>query len=274
MGEGIREAGVKITLRRAGRWLLVGSTVLVLIAVLFVGLVLFPYPLFPHHESFKGFSVNSDRPIPEEFADVARDARNRVAAMELFSPEATYRIFLCRSEKLYAFFCDLTGKEPTSQALVFSVVGTMILSETGIEQMRRRTGGVPPHSRFEGSLSEAIAHEVAHVQVVTELGHRSAQTLPYWMTEGWVEYQANLAETRSDPDYSLPARVSLLLDDAAWGPPYTRIDRRHFRWQILVEYLCQVKDYDFEQLTENAVTEKRAWGELMAWYSEHPGNGL
>ncbi len=62
-------------------------------------------------------------------------------------------------------------------------------------------------------------------------------------------------------------REELLLDDRNWQPPVTSFDRRHFRWHVLVEYLCDVRGLDFAELLDDDVTQDDAWDEMTAWYS-------
>ena len=69
-----------------------------------------PYPLFPHHMEHAGFSVYSDGEISEDFELVLEDARLRVEGMELYRGEATYRIFVCRSQPLFGAINKLAGK--------------------------------------------------------------------------------------------------------------------------------------------------------------------
>ena len=45
------------------------------------------------------------------------------------------------------------------------------------------------------------------------------------------------------------------------------VDRRHFRWHVLVEYLCSVKGLTFTDLKDAGVTEESAESEMMSWYS-------
>ena len=78
---------------------------------------------------------------------------------------------------------------------------------------------------------------------------------------------ANLAVAASDPDYDFARRVEFLLNDDHWQPPVTTFDRRHFRWHILVEYLCTVRGFGIAELLADDVTENVAWSEMMAWYS-------
>lgn len=273
---------MKQTARKLGGWLLRALAVVSVLVILYASVFFFPYPLFPHHAEFAGFSVYSDREIPGDFELVLDDARRRVDAMELYRGATNPRIFVCRSQRLFVFLNKLTGKRHVGQALVISAAGNVFLSETGIESVTRRNGGRPVHSRLQGSWSAAIAHEVAHLLVVSELGFRVARGIPVWKSEGYADYSANLASAKADPDYDFQSRIGHLLDDDSWQHPLGAVDRRHFRWHLLVEYLCAVRGFDFSALVSEDVTERDTWDEMSAWYARRrtllrlprPGAGI
>ena len=258
---------MKITSRRVAKWALWGLALVVVLFGLYLSVFFFPYPLFPHHAEFAGFSVYSDREIPSDFELVVDDARRRVEAMELYPGAKNPRIFVCRSQRLFVFIVKLAGKRHFGQALVISAAGNAFFSEKGIEAIGLRNGGRPVHSRLQGSWSAAIAHEVAHLQMVAIVGVRGGQGLPRWKSEGYADFAANLEAAASDPDYDFAERVEFLLDRDHWQPPVTTFDRDHFRWHLLVEYLCMMEGLTFEDLLDAGVTEEHAWESLMAWYS-------
>ena len=244
-----------------------GFAASVLLFGLYLSVFFFPYPLFSHHVELAGFSVYSDREIPSDFELVAEDARRRVEAMELYRGDGDLRLFLCFSQQKFETLVKLAGKRHAGQALAISLAGNAFFSEQGIEAIGRRNGGRPVHSRLEGSWSAAIAHEVAHDLVFSEVGYREARRIPPWKAEGFADFMANLAPAKSDAEYDFAERVKLLLDDDLWQPPITSFDRRHFRWHLLVEYLCSVKGLTFENLMDAGVTEGSARAEMMSWYS-------
>ena len=243
------------------------------IVVVFIGLYLslffFPYPLFRHHTEHAGFSVYSDREIPDEFHRVLDDARFRVNEMELYRGARDLRIFVCRSQRLFVLLNRLAGKSHAGQALVISVTGNAFFSGQGIEAVGRRNGGRPLYSRLEGSWSAAIAHEVAHDLVVAEVGTKRARGIPVWISEGYADYAANRAAAASGPEYDFAGRVDFLLDDEHWRPPAPTFDRRHFRWHVLVEYLCSERGLTFSELigeqVDERVDEQTVRSLLMSW---------
>jgi hypothetical protein len=258
---------MNVTIRRVGKSFLWGLGAVVVLFGLYLSIFFFPYPLFPHHAEYAGFSVYSDREIPEDFRLVFDEARSRVEAMELYHGANDLRIFVCRSQRLFVFINKLAGKRHVGQALVISVAGNAFFSEAVIESVGRRNGGHPAHSRLEGSWSVAIAHEVAHDLVFSEVGYGKARRIPVWKSEGYADYSANLASAGADPDYDFRNRIGLLLDDDSWQSAMGFIDRRHFRWHVSVEFLCSVKGLTFADLMDEGVTEEIARSEMVAWYS-------
>ena len=258
---------MKIRFRRIAKWALWGLAVVVALVGLYLSVFFLPYPLFPHHLEHAGFSVYSDGEIPGEFELVLEDARRRVEAMELYRGNADLRIFICGSQRFFVAINKLAGHRHAGQALVISVAGNAFFSKTVIEAVGKRLGGRPEHSRLQGSWSAAIAHEIAHDLIFDEVGYRKARQIPVWKSEGYADHQANLAATESNPDYDLWSRIAYLLDDANWRSPATTFDRRHFRWHLLVEYLCSVRGFTFADLMGEGVSEEGARTEMMDWYS-------
>jgi hypothetical protein len=258
---------LKIRIRTIAKWTLWGLAVVIALFALYLSVFFLPYPLFPHHTKHAGFSVYSDREIPKDFDLVLEGAQRRVEAMELYRGAATPRIFVCRSPRLFVFLVKLAGKRYAGQGLGISAAGNVFLSETGIESIGQRNGSRPVHSRLQGSWAAAIAHEVAHELVYAEVGFKRARRIPAWKSEGYADYSANLAAAASDPDYDFRSRIRYLLDDESWRLAVKPFDRRHFRWHVLVEFLCSVKGLTFKNLIDENVTEDQAWDQMMVWYS-------
>ena len=250
----------------AAKWCLRGCAALVVVVGLYLAVFFVPYPLFPHHLEHAGFSVYSDAELPAEFEDVLDDVRRRVDAMELDRGVEPPRVFVCYSQRLFRFFVKLAGKRHAGQGLLISVAGNAFLSAPTVEAVAVRHDGRPRHSRLQGSMAAAIAHEIAHYRVFAELGFRDARQLPVWKSEGYADSQANLAPARSDPDYDLHRRIAFWLDDDVWRTPTGFIDRRHFGWQLLTDYLYQVRNIEFANFIAPSLTEEAVRAEMLGWF--------
>lgn len=257
-------------MRRTGRrlskrlfWLVAG--VLAVMAS-YVLLLAFPTPLFAHAARFDGYRVYSDEAIPAGLARVIEEAAWRVEAMEPGSHRPAPRVYLCNSQRRYAFFAFLARKSPESLAIGLSVANSMFVSVGRVERFRTENAGRLRHTRFEGNLAEVIAHEIAHFYSVEALGYRAHLAQPWWKSEGWAEYQANLAAIRDDPTYDLAARIDRLFDARFSAAP--GLARDLWESQLLVEYLGGIEGYRLEDLIETEVTRDFARDRMMSWHRQ------
>jgi hypothetical protein len=253
--------------RTVGKWILRGILLLLLLVALDVTALALPYPLFDNKYQSEGFSIYSSRALPEDVEEIVEWARARVDAMDYTQPDAGYRVFICGDERLYSVFAFLTRRSSNSLGIGLTVLGNMYLNESKIRRFAANLPGKIQHSRYEGNFSEVIAHEIAHFNAVGELGFWRAIRMPVWKSEGYAEYQANVAATRADDSYVFADRIDLLLNDAFWGSGAS-MARSLFEWHLLVEFLAEEKGFKLADLADEAVTETFAREEMLAWYDE------
>jgi hypothetical protein len=256
---------VRRSLRNFGKWFLRGVLVALVFLVLGVVILAAPFPLFAHKATFDEFTVHARQPLRHDIGDVIESARTRIAAMEYARPGEKCRVFICDSERFYSLFTFLARKSSDSMGLGLSFFGNVYLNETKIERVAAQNYAGIRHSRFEGDFAEAIAHEIAHFNVVKALGYRAAIGMPVWKSEGYAEYQANRAATRADSSYVFTDRIDLLRNDYVWGGGNTG-PRQLFEWHLLVEFLADVDGFDLEDLIDESVTEAFAREKMLAWY--------
>jgi len=113
------------------------------------------------------------------------------------------------------------------------------------------------------------ATEIAHFGSAHALGLRRHLRQPMWKSEGWAEYQANLAAIRSDPDYDLRRRIDVLQDESYWAGRHG-VARSLWESQLLVEFLGEVQKYRLTDLVREDVTKESTRGQMMSWYHENP----
>ena len=254
-------------MRRIAKWTIKLLTGFFVVGVLYVGILVYPSPLFAYAESYGTYRVYSDEPISADFDSVIEDLDRRIQAMEHAPPDASQRIYLC-GPKRFSFFAFLLRKDSRGLAIGLTVANETFVSTERVRLFAARNRGVLRHTRFEGKLAEVVAHEVAHFNSVHALGFRPHLRQPLWKSEGWAEYQANLAAMRADPDYDLRRRIGLLLDDSYWGGSSYGLARRLWEGQLLVEFLGEVKGYRLTDIVSDAVTESTTREQMLAWYRE------
>jgi hypothetical protein len=255
---------MKVTVRRIGKFSLRLLMALFTVALLYVGTIAFPSPLFAYEAHFGEYRVYSDDPVPASMAGVIEDTARRVKAMEHEPSKASHRIYLCSSPRLYSFFAFLTRMNPESLAIGLNVANESFVSMSRVRQFAEKNRELLRHTRFEGNLADVIAHEIAHFNSVHALGYRSHLAQPIWKSEGWPEYQANIAAIRADPDYDLRKRIDMLLRESYWVG--NGLARDQWEWQLLVEFLGEVKGYRLADLVREDVTKASVREQMMAWY--------
>ena len=251
--------------RTIGKWALRGFLLLLLLVALDVTALALPYPLFDYKYQSEGFSIYSSWALPGDVEEIVEWAQARVDAMDYTRPDAGYRVFICGDERLYSVFAFLTRRSTNSLGIGMTVLGNMYLNESKIRRFAAGRHGRIPHSRYEGNLSEVVAHEIVHFNMVKKLGFWRATRMPVWKSEGYAEYQANIAATRADGSYVFADRIDLLTNDAFWGRGAS-MARSLFEWHLLVEFLAEEKGFDLEDLADEAITETFAREEMLAWY--------
>ena len=256
-----------LTLPRVLKWSLLLVLGVLMVVAIYILVLAFPTPLFAHKARFGDYRVYSDQPIAADLARVFNEAAWRVGAMEPRGDRSGARVYLCNSRKRYAFFAFLTRMNLESLAIHLSVPNEMFVSMERVNRFRADNAGLLRHTRFEGNLAEVIAHEVAHLYSIDAIGYRAHLAQPVWKSEGWAEYQANLAAIRDDPSYDLAERIDLLLDHRVWSPGPAR---DLWEWQLLVEYLGQVHGYGLDDLISNEVTRSSTRNQMMTWRSGRP----
>lgn len=250
--------------RRASvRWLLRGLVALFILVALYIVVLAFPGAAFAHKGRFGEFVVYSTQPLPNDLDRVLEELRVRVASMSHAEPGAECRIFICDARR-YAAVAFLTRRGSDSIAIGLSVLGNVYVNQAKVRSLASHNPLRIRHSRYEGNLTEAVAHEIAHFNVVRHLGYRASTRIPVWKSEGYAEYQANLATTRADPGYRFIERIDLLRNDDAWGDAHSA--RRLFSWHVLVEFLAEEHGYDLDALLVEKVTEASARQEMFAWH--------
>ncbi len=252
--------------RSLGKWVLRGLLIVFILLLLDIAAHAYPNPLFAHKHRFEEFTVYSSQPLPDDFDRVIDDVRARIEAMEYARPGARHRVYICGDQKRYSILAFLSRRSRNSMAIGLSVFGNIYMNEPKIRRMAAENYGGIRHSRFEGDFAEAIAHEIAHFNVVKALGFWNAIGMPVWKSEGYAEYQANIAPTRADSAYRFVDRIDLLMNRGFWGGG--SLARRLFEWHLLVEFLADVKGIGLDDLVDEAISESKTRQEMLAWYEE------
>lgn len=231
-----------------------------------------PYPLFGYKMQQGSCVVYSDAEFDEDFGEVLADVNRRLESVAVSPPAKINRVFLCRSQSLYATFARLSLVNPSAQGFNLSIFGNTFVSLPRVRRALAASWAVPRYSAREGDIAHVIAHEIVHDLSQDAVGYLKYRRLPMWKREGYAEYGAIITVVREDPEAGLEYRVSVLFDDSAW-PTGSGPARVYYRAELLVEYLIEVEGYGFEDIMDDGMTFERAYSGLTRWYGRSKGVG-
>ena len=172
-------------------------------AVLIAGPVYVPEALaFPFHTQVRGATVWSEAPIPSAIDGVLARADTLVRASPIDGPVTGRRIFLTQDGWRWRWLA--IGVEG-AMGLTRPFSEAVIVNRSDVAEDRVSNGASPANTR---TLSGVIAHERTHGLIRARYGVVAAQTMPFWVREGYPDYvarESSLADRdmaalrRSDP---------------------------------------------------------------------------
>ena len=148
----------------------------------------FPEPLFSYRLKSGRFEVLSDRPLDRgDVASVLSDADQRIMKSALFTPDQTFRIFICHD--LWKFYL-YSQKGRSNAGAVADGWLTRNIYFRPADFARNQV--IPPGGwladREDRPLSYFIAHEATHIMESRRFGRLSAVQHPVWLMEGYADY--------------------------------------------------------------------------------------
>jgi hypothetical protein len=233
-------------LRRAERTLIV-------LALLYAGLHLFPQLLFAHSVTADGITLYSRTPLPPEAAACARRAAALVRQSELAVPGRRERVFVCNAPWLFRLF------KPTAGGFAYSVPLTdnVFIAEADFTTDVARWSAPKYNTR---SLSSVMAHEITHGLIRHRLGLVRGILLPDWVDEGYADHVAR--------ESSFPESEGLRRLTSGERDPSHAF--RYFKYRQMVRYLLEVKQLSFAQAASKAGDAASVEKEMRQWLQTRP----
>jgi hypothetical protein len=250
------------------RSLKVLAGIVIVVAVLLamqISVVAFPHPWFERSVRDGRLTIYTDDVAGPELETVVRGVRERIQAAEIYDESVDLRVFVCNSQRLYNLFARLSRVPTHVPGFNLSLFNNSFVSVPLLERRQHTNRAGVKHSVLAGELDEAIAHELIHDFTQEKIGFFAYRQLPRWKSEGYAEYAANRAPLNRDAERSLADRVSLM--KTGLSDPRARA---YYRWNLVVEFLAEVRGYTFADINDPAVTLDDATTQMMAWYEGQP----
>ena len=246
---------------RLKRWVFWTGVAAFLLISLQLSALAFPQPWFSHQARYGNLTFYADAEINPEHEAAMREVAARLKPVELRDSTAHLRVFMASDPELYALFARLAFVPPVVPGFNLSVLDNSFISVAGLHERNEWYGGTLPYSAREGDLAQCIAHEVMHDYMVGESGFIRSLRLPGWKKEGYAEYGASLAFIQADTTVTLSERIHIMqtrsMADGA---------REYYGWGLVVEFLCEKRDYDHAAVMADSVTLESAYTQMMEWY--------
>lgn len=227
-------------------------------AIIIVGLLLQPAPLFSHSVRHGQFAVHSDKPLEKGWEIVLEDVQRRLATSDLYDADAEFRIFLCNEPwRLWL----LTRSDEIGGFVDTFATRNIYIREAVAAENRI----VPPRGALADaevrSLAYFIAHEAVHVMQSRTFGRMVSITAPTWLVEGYADYVAKAGDFHFEEN-----RQRLIDGDPLLSEHYARRGL-YRRYQLMVEHAFQASDFSVRQLFNNPPTESDVLHGLTAGIS-------
>jgi hypothetical protein len=230
------------TIRRVLLWTLAAC---VSVALLFVGLIIWPDPLFAFSVDDGKIVIKSDHPIPDAGAKRLLQACEMLLARSPLKAEgAQYRIYVTNDDWRHRLFFLA---DESAHGLAYQGFGTVFLSGADFDAGRLiHNGYVPPPPR---TLAYYCGHELTHMVEVEHGLNRNH--VPTWVWEGFADY-VGIENRQSFED----------LRDALGERPANDAMRVRYggypRYRLLVTYFLEKKGWTVDQLFASRLTEDEA----------------
>jgi hypothetical protein len=225
-------------LKRALRRSVAGLFVL---AVAYLGLLVFPDPLFAHVREGRSITIHADAPVPASADSVVQEAEARLARSPIFDVGRHHDVYVCQSAWRWRL---LSPHAFGAGAYAFGPFARPIYTRPVHFDRDRLVGPSGREASGERTLAYFLAHEVTHTLTADFLGPRAFFALPAWVREGYADYVA-----RADTfDYER-TRERLLTGDRELDP---RASGLYLRYALLVAHLIDREGWTAEQVLREA----------------------
>jgi hypothetical protein len=195
-------------------------------AVAYLGLIVFPDPLFAYAREGEFVVVHADEPIPAAADRVIADTEQRVQRSPLFVLGVTHDVYVCQSAWRWRL---LSNGAFRSGAVAMAPIGRAIFTRPAHFDRDRMVGPSGREAMGERTLAYFFAHEVTHTLSADFVGALPYRSLPAWVREGYADYVARGASF----DYDA-TRQQFLAGDPALDPSQSGL---YLRYVLLVSHL-------------------------------------
>ncbi len=211
-------------------------SILNLIALLYLFIILFPYPFFQNKYTVNNFTIYSSNEIKsDELKRVIANSEALLSNSMIYNSKMNNKLFICNNKKLYMLFNPLRFNNSFGINSPFG--DYTYLSRTDFSNNKITTYNKENNSR---DISSVITHEVMHTHSVKYVGIFKHIVTKTWKKEGYCEYIATNSSFDIDTGFDLIKA----------GKVDKSSSFKYFRYRLYVTYLLDIKGIDLDALFE------------------------
>ena len=209
--------------------------ILLAIVLLYIGLLIYPNPLFSNKYTYENFTVYSDRVIPSEIESVLDKTKQLLSKSEIYHPTDQFYIYFCNSSWRFQFF----GRNKNAGGVVMGILsGNVFIRIADIKADKI----IPPNgwmfNQKERPLSYFLAHELTH-SCQAFMDRFMILKVTGYIMEGYADY---IGKANS---FNYKRYCQEYLDQEAVMDPKNGL---YNKYHLYIAYLMDKKEYTFEQI--------------------------
>jgi hypothetical protein len=235
-------------LRFVKRALLCAGGALVIGALLFGALLMWPDALFAYSLGTGKIVVSSDEPIPTSGGErFLRDCEKLLERSPLQAHSSRYHVYITNTNWRHRLFFL---PQPEAWGLTYSLLGgpaflSRINFETG-RVVHWEYVGTPPRT-----AAWLCAHELTHIIEAEHAGHLANYRMPQWVFEGLADYvgieNRESFEQLRDAVGDRPVNIPMMIKYGSYPS-----------FRLLVTYFLEKKHWSIDKLLQTRLTEDEA----------------
>jgi hypothetical protein len=220
-------------------------------ALLYVGLLLHPDPLFAHTLTHSTLVAHADVPIPDAMTQTLAGADERIRSSPLFDPARRHDVYFCQAGWRWAL---VSHWNQNAAGFALAPADRVVFFRRARLDADRMIGPSGREVEGERTLAYYVAHEVAHTMTADHLG-LAYYDLPIWVREGYADYVAR----HGTFDYEAVRRQ--LLE----GAPETDPASGHYlRYVLLVAHELDVTHQTLDALLRHPRSRDEVEADVVA----------
>ncbi len=217
--------------------------------LLFISLIFYPNFFFPHLITHSGFTVYSTENIPSDIETEIDIIYSKIKKSHYFQENSEFKIFICNSKSLFAFFVPLSSK---SFGVTYPFLNRIFIAK--VDFVKKQSLSFQEGNRIR-TFNGVVTHEVNHVMMNRLLSIYSLLKTPAWITEGYSDYIAG------ESSFSLENNINLLLEKGVEAEENESF--KYFLYRHMIDYLINCKKQSIEDIINQSPNEKKTKQELI-----------